>query len=74
MEAVLNENNLLMLIELIEFRKTIVEMQDEGECVNAELGEFRGKLEEFINSLKASVMYVKDVEDMDVINSDSKEQ
>jgi hypothetical protein len=55
MEALLNENNVLTLIELVEWRRVICALQDEGENVSSELDDFKCKMEQFIANMKNSL-------------------
>ena len=54
MEALITENNILTIIELVEWRRTIMDLEDEGENVSSEMHDFKSKLAEFIENLKSA--------------------
>ena len=56
MDTLISKHNILVLLELIEWRKAIMDNQEEGECVEAEIKDFETRLNIWIAEMKKEIL------------------
>ena len=56
MDVLINEKNILMILEFIEWRKSIQDNAEDGENVESEVADFYSKVQSWVADLKRDIL------------------